>query len=130
MKLIVQDTRIVATATDAYTGPDFFIDAPPDFDIARMGEYRYDGGALELPEPTPTACTNRQGRLALLAAGRLADVEAAIAAITDPTERLAAQIEYQAGTWERGNAFLQGMWATLGGTPEQLDNLFSMAVTL
>lgn len=78
----------------------------------------------------PTSCTRRQGRLALLNAGLLDDVEAAIAAIPDPAEQRAAQIEYEADTWERGNAFLQAMWAQLGGTPEELDDLFRMAVTL
>ena len=42
MKLIIQNNRIAATATDAYTGPDFFIEAPADFDVTRIGEYRYD----------------------------------------------------------------------------------------
>lgn len=82
------------------------------------------------PEPVPTSCTRRQGRLALLAHDHLDAVEAAIAAIADPTERLAAQIEYEADTWERANPFLQAMWASRGGTPEQLDDLFRMAVTL
>lgn len=82
------------------------------------------------PAPAPASCTRRQGRLALLAHGSLATVEASIAAITDPTERMAAQIEYEADTWDRSNAFLQSMWAELGGTPGQLDDLFRMAVTL
>lgn len=82
------------------------------------------------PAPVPQSCTRRQGRLALLAAGHLDDVEQAIAAIADDTERRAAQIEYEADTWERGNAFVQQMWATLGGTPAQLDDLFRMAVDL
>lgn len=43
---------------------------------------------------------------------------------------MAAQIEYEADTWERANPLLQQMWAQLGGTPEQLDNLFRLAVTL
>ena len=82
------------------------------------------------PAPIPATCTRRQGRLALLQAGHLAAVEQSLAAIEDPTERMAAQIEYEADTWERGNAFLQGMWAQLGGTPAQLDDLFRLAVTL
>lgn len=82
------------------------------------------------PGPVPAQVTRRQGRLALLQAGKLAQVEAALAAITDPTEKMAAQIEYEADTWERGNAFLQGMWAQLGGTESQLDDLFRLAVTL
>lgn len=82
------------------------------------------------PPPVPTTCTRRQGRLALLQAGYLATVEQAVASIADPVQRMAAQIEYEADTWERNNPFLQGMWAQLGGTPEQLDDLFRLAVTL
>lgn len=78
----------------------------------------------------PLRCTRRQGRLALLQSGLLDAVEASIAAIDDPATRRAAQIEYEADTWERGNAFLQAMWAQQGGTPEQLDDLFALAVTL
>lgn len=83
-----------------------------------------------IPTPIPATCTRRQGRLALLQAGYLTAVEQSIAAIADPAQRMAAQIEYEADTWERDNAFLQGMWAQLGGTPEQLDDLFALAVTL
>lgn len=82
------------------------------------------------PEPVPQSCSRRQGRLALLHADKLDAVEAAIDAIADPAQRRAAQIEYEADIWERGNAFLQAMWAQLGGTPEQLDDLFREAVTL
>lgn len=84
---------------------------------------------LPSPPPPPT-CTRRQGRLALLQAGHLVAVEAAISSIADPAQRMAAQIEYEADTWERDNAFLQSMWAQLGGAPEQLDDLFRLAVTL
>lgn len=81
------------------------------------------------PEPTyvPQQVTRRQGRLALLEVGKLDDVEAAIAAIADPAERRAAEIEYEADTWERSNAFLQSMWAQLGGTESELDSLFILA---
>lgn len=82
------------------------------------------------PEPVPQSCTRRQGRLALLQNNLLDDVEDAIAAIPDPAQRRAAQIEYEADTWDRGNAFLQGMWAQMGGTEEGLDALFRLAVTL
>ena len=83
------------------------------------------------PAPLPHSCTRRQGLLALLAYGhRRADIEALIAAIPDEVEREAALIEYEAATWERASPFLQQMWAQLGGTPEQLDDLFRMAVTL
>lgn len=52
MKLIIQNNRIAASATDAYTGPDVFIDAPADFDVTRMSEYRYQDGALILAPDT------------------------------------------------------------------------------
>lgn len=48
MKLIIQNTRIAATATDAYNGPDFFIEAPADFDVTRISDYRYIDGQLVL----------------------------------------------------------------------------------
>lgn len=79
---------------------------------------------------TPQSCTRRQGRLALLAHDYLDQVEALIDAITDPAERRAAQIEYEADTWERSNPTVQAMWSALGGTPAQLDDLFRLAVTL
>jgi hypothetical protein len=52
MKLIIQNNRIAATATDAYTGPDEYIDAPAGFDITRMGEYVYAAGMLVLAPAT------------------------------------------------------------------------------
>lgn len=52
MKLTIQNNRIAATATDEYTGPDEHIDAPADFDVTRLGEYRYEGGALVLAPDT------------------------------------------------------------------------------
>lgn len=52
MKLIIQNTRIIATATDDYDGPEAFMQAPADFDVARMGDYVYDGTSLTLPPDT------------------------------------------------------------------------------
>lgn len=52
MKLIIQNTRIAATATDDYTGPDEYITAPDDFDVERMGEYVYADGALTIHSDT------------------------------------------------------------------------------
>ena len=81
------------------------------------------------PTPVPAQVTRRQGRLALLEADKLDAVEAAIDAIEDPAQKRAAQIEYEADTWERGNAFLQALWAQLGGTEEELDELFILAAS-
>ncbi len=82
------------------------------------------------PDPVPTAVSRRQGQLALHAAGLLDDAEALIAAIEDPAERRTAQIEYDATMYERSNPFLQRMWEQLGGTPDELDDLFRQAITL
>ncbi len=48
----------------------------------------------------------------------------------DDSEKRAAQIEYEADTWERSNPFLNALWVQLGGTPESLDEAFALAVTL
>ncbi len=95
----------------------------------------YDGADFRRPvtvEPElqiPQAVTRRQGRLALIDAGKLTAVEAAIDAIEDPVEKLKTQVEYEADTWELGNAFLQALWAQLGGTQTQLESLFTLAST-
>lgn len=97
-----------------------------------LGNLVIEGGPLVASDAPsiPTRCTQRQGRLALLQTGHIGAVETAISSIADPVQRMAAQIEYEADTWERDNAFLQAMWEQLGGTPEQLDNLFRLAVSL
>lgn len=121
---------ILRTSDGAYIPQD-----TENHDYADYLAWLEDGNApLPAEQPSaflvPQACTRRQGRLALLAHGYLDDVESLIAAITDPAERRAAQIEYEADTWERSNPVVQSMWSALGGTPEQLDDLFVMAVTL
>lgn len=52
MKLIIQNNRIAATATDDYTGPDEYITAPADFDVERMGEYVVADGVLTIHSDT------------------------------------------------------------------------------
>ncbi len=81
-------------------------------------------------DAAPHSCTRRQGRLALLTLGLLDTAEAAISAMPDGADKRAAQIEYEADTWERHNPFLSALWAQLGGTPESLDAAFALAVTL
>ena len=84
MKLIIQNSRIAATATDAYTGPDFFIEAPADFDVTRIGEYRYEDGALVLAPDT------RITRLAFRNRFTQAEkVALELAALDDPTAPMA-----------------------------------------
>lgn len=107
----------------------------PEYNHVTQGCF-WRGDAWEVADskpnkgPVPSSVSRRQGRLALLQVGRLNQVEDAIAAISDPAQKMAAQIEYEANTWARDNDFLKAMWADLGGTEEELDDLFRLAVTL
>ena len=124
MKLLIQGDRIVGTATDDYTGPDAYIDAPEDFDASR--EYSVIDG--QLVPVAPTAVTPRQARLALLQIGKLDAVSAALAAIPDPAQRTAAQIEWEYATViERNSLLVQSLAAGLGLTDADLDALFEAA---
>ena len=96
-------------------------------DTAGIG-WGYAGGVFTqpvAPAVVPQTITRRQGRLALLQAGKLDAAEAIVKA-----GGLAAQIEYEAATWERGNEYLQQIWALLGGSGTELDALFVLAASL
>lgn len=83
--------------------------------------------SLQFP---PLSVTRRQARLALLAAGKLSAVEAAIASIADPIQQMAAQIEYENATWERSNPWVDQLGAAVGLTPADIDQLFITAASL
>lgn len=96
-------------------------------DTAGIG-WAYAGGVFTQPVTpvvVPQTITRRQGRVALMQAGKLEAAEAIVKA-----GGLAAQIEYEAATWERGNAYLQQIWALLGGSDKELDALFVLAASL
>ena len=84
MKLIIQNTRIAATATDEYTGPDEYIDAPADFDVTRLGEYRYEDGALVLAPDTRVTRLAFRNRFT-----QSEKVALELAALDDPTAPMA-----------------------------------------
>lgn len=129
MKLIIQNTRIAATATDDYAGPDEHITAPADFDAARMGEYRLIDGALTLP--APAVCSPAQGLVALYVTKGIteSDITAAIAEIPDDAARYTAQIGYTRATeWRRDSATMQGLAALLGLSDADCDALYALAV--
>lgn len=75
----------------------------------------------------PTSVSWRQANLAMLEVGKLADVEALIQGIADPVEKRKAEIEFNSPVYERSSAFLRAMWAQVGGTDAQLDDLFVLA---
>lgn len=82
------------------------------------------------PEPVPNAVTMRQARLALLAAGKLAAVDAAIANLPEP-DRTAAQIEWEySQEVRRDKQFVAMLAPALGLSEEALDDLFRVAATL
>lgn len=96
-------------------------------DVAQIG-WTYESGNFLPPAPPapeiPSVVTMRQARLAMLAAGRLADVDAAIAALPSP-DKEAVQIEWEyAAEVRRDHAWVQ----QLGDALElDLDALFVSA---
>ena len=83
------------------------------------------------PVPTvPASVTMRQARLALLGAGMLQPVDAAIAAMPSPAKE-AAQIEWEfSNEVQRHNGFVEQLGPALGLTPAQVDALFVAAAKL
>ena len=78
----------------------------------------------------PQEVTMRQARLALLAAGKLTQVETAINAMPEP-DKSAARIEWDySNTVQRNNAFVALLGAALGMSGAELDSLFTTASTL
>lgn len=129
MKLIIQNDRIAATATDDYEGPDPFIMAPADFDLARLGDYRLVDGQVVIQPPH--SVTRAQARKALVLAGLFAEVQPAINAIQDPVQRQLVQIDWDDRVaFERDNPTLLQLAGALGLTAEQLDALFIQAGAL
>lgn len=103
-----------------------FADAPAFFD-----------SALETadlnpapPVPVPTSVTMRQARIALLGAGKLAAVDAAIDALAEPT-KTAARIEWEySSEVQRHNGFVAALGPALGLSAAQIDALFIAAAAL
>src|SRR5574343_647212 len=78
----------------------------------------------------PRAVTMRQARLALLGAGKLAAVDAAINSMAEPTKS-AARIEWEySGEVQRHNGFVAALGPALGLTEAQIDALFVAASKL
>lgn len=128
MKLIIQSSRVIGTATDEYAGPEEFITAPEDFDDAHFGDYIVTDGVLSIA--VPQSVTMRQARLALLGAGLLSSVDAAIAGMAEP-DKTVAQITWEfAATVDRQFGMVPTLAAALGMTEAQIDALFIAAAQL
>lgn len=105
------------------------IKAPLEFMQANYTENQYrEFVAPVAPPPVPQVVSRRQGKQALLLAGKLGDVQPAIDAITDPTEQMMAQIYWDdAQDFERNNATLISLATALGLTDAEVDELFIQA---
>lgn len=82
------------------------------------------------PPSAPQSISMRQARLALLSAGLLSQVEAAIDGLEEP-ERTAARIEWEYATeLRRDHALIAALAAEVNLTEEQVDDLFVAAAEL
>ena len=100
-----------------------------DAHIANMAEeaVRMEAEALAA---IPTQVTMRQARLALLGAGLLSGIDAAINSLSEP-DKSAAKIEWEyAAVVQRDSGLVPAMAAALGMTEAQIDQLFITASTL
>jgi hypothetical protein len=118
----------IAEASAEFAQSQGWVAAPDSVSIGWL----YDGVTFTEPEstpiPVPQSVTMRQARLALLGAGMLDSVGAALAAITDPAMRQAAEIEWEyAAEVERNAGLVQMLGPALGLTEAQLDALFIAA---
>lgn len=95
----------------------------------QTGEETFEADVPPSPQdipPVPTTVSMRQARLALLQAGHLATVDAAIA-----SGGQADQIEWEyAATVERNSPLVSNMALALGLTEQALDDLFTLAASL
>jgi len=96
--------------------------------------WTYDGtnwaAPAPKPPPVPGVVSMRQARLALLQAGKLQDVDAAIAALPSP-DKEQAQIEWEyAAEVKRDSALVAQLAPALGLDAAALDALFITAATL
>lgn len=82
------------------------------------------------PVAVPVEITMRQARLALLGAGKLTAVDAAIAAMPEP-QKSAAKIEWEySNTVQRHNGFVSALGPALGLTDAEVDALFIAGAAL
>ena len=138
--LQVGDYRLIESAPEPAYNPETQRLQPADAPTPRTGQAWLRGWqvvALTAAEMTaiakakvPASVTMRQGRLALLAAGKLAQVDAAIASLPEP-QKSAALIEWDfSNELQRGNAFVATLGAALGLSDAQVDQLFITAAAL
>lgn len=102
-----------------------------NFDYQQVQVWLDAGNVMQDPQsPKITKVTMRQARLALLGAGKLPAVNAAIAAMQG-AQGEAARIEWEySQEVQRDRGLVIQMGASLGMTEEQLDALFTAAAAI
>lgn len=97
---------------------------------ALAGDFGAIAAYVAPPVVVPTVVTMRQARLAMLDAGILTSVSAALAAMPGAAGE-AARIEWEySPTLKRDHPLVSSLSAALGLTPTQLDGLFTAAAGL
>lgn len=102
-----------------------------NFDYQQVQAWIDAGNVLQDPQsPRITKVTMRQARLALLGAGKLPAVNAAIAAMQG-AQGEAARIEWEySQEVQRDRGLVSALSSQLGMTEEQLDALFTAAAAI
>lgn len=107
---------------------------PPELE---EGEYaRWNGTAWDITvdepkPPVPAIVTKRQGRQQMTLMGIIGQVQPAIDAIEDPTERALVQSFWDDSTeYERHHPQMIALAESLGVTDEQMDDAFRAAAQL
>lgn len=99
------------------------VDCTPQEEAALIAEWA-------APPPVPQEVTQRQAMAALIKTNKLAQVEAALAAMTGQAGDLARNDFYRSNAFQRNWPLMEQMKPILNWTDADLDNLFRLAATL